>query len=66
MEDMERTSPIQEARARVASRYPHTYHQNAILGGDWDSGRLVQDALEEVISERRDALKEEGTIQDDE
>lgn len=56
---------VQSARERVANRYSAPYLKNAILAGDWDSGRLVQDALAEVISERK-ALKEEGTIQDDE
>ncbi len=39
------------ARAIVAERYHARYHRNAIMAGAWDRGRLVQDALREVLTQ---------------
>lgn len=43
---------IEQARARVAERYSQTYHKNAILAGDWDSGSLVQNEVKAIEAEQ--------------
>lgn len=39
---------IEAARRTVAARYDHTYHQNAIIRGEWDSGRLIKNEIERI------------------
>lgn len=43
---------IEEARRRVAAEKNGPSLEHAILSGQWDDGRLVQDALEQVRQER--------------
>lgn len=40
------------ARRRVAERLSQPYNKRAVLNGDWDRGRLVQDELQLVRTER--------------
>ena len=42
---------LDQARANVAARYNSRYHVNAILGGSWDLGSLVQDELQRLLKE---------------
>lgn len=39
---------IEAARRFVAAKYDHSYHQNAIIRGDWDSGRLIKEEIERI------------------
>lgn len=43
---------IDEARRRLASRYGQSYHQDAIMAGEWDRGSLFRAALAEVDDAR--------------
>lgn len=45
--------PIEIARQRVAARTAQPYNQRAILNGDWDTGRLVQDELRKIEAEQQ-------------
>ena len=47
-----KASVIEQARHRVAERYSHSYLKNAILNGDWDSGSLVQSAVDAIEAEQ--------------
>jgi hypothetical protein len=44
-----------EARMKVAKHYKEgTVVYNGILGGQWDGGKFVQDALREIINAGED------------
>lgn len=40
-----------EARQRLAAQYRQTYHLNAILSGDWDTGVLISAKIAEIRAE---------------
>lgn len=42
------TTPIETARANVASRYEHPYLKNTIMVGGWDTGDIVKDELARI------------------
>lgn len=42
------TTPLETARANVASRYEQPYHKNAILNKEWDTGDIVKDELARI------------------
>jgi hypothetical protein len=42
---------LDQARANVAARYNSRYHVNAILGGSWDLGSLVQGEVQRLLKE---------------
>lgn len=46
-----KTDLLAEARKLVADQHVQTYHKNAIMYGEWDAGRLVQDALAKLRSQ---------------
>jgi len=41
-------SLIEQARERLAGRYRHAYHQNAIRRGEWDGGSLIAAELDSI------------------
>jgi len=41
-------SLIEQARERLAGRYRHAYHQNAIQRGEWDGGSLIAAELDSI------------------
>lgn len=41
-------SPIEQARERLAGRYRHAYHKNAIQRGEWDGGSLIAAELDSI------------------
>jgi len=45
------TKALDQARANVAARYNSRYHVNAILGGSWDLGSLVQGEVQRLLKE---------------
>jgi len=46
---------LEQARLRVAKNYKeNSVVYNGILGGQFDKGKLVQDALKEIINEGDD------------
>lgn len=53
---MDELSDIEEARRRVAVGKGYV-PERAILTGQWDNGKLVKDALEEVRRERGGAAE---------
>jgi hypothetical protein len=40
-----------QARRNVADLFPQTYHQNAILAGDWDKGIYVKQEVERLLKQ---------------
>lgn len=42
------TTPLETARANVASRYAQPYLKNTIIGGGWDTGDIVKDELARI------------------
>ena len=40
---------LAQARRNVADKFHQDYHINAILRGDWDSGKYVQDEIKELL-----------------
>lgn len=42
---------LAQARRNVADNYVHTYHINAILSGDWDTGTLVKGEVARLLKQ---------------
>jgi len=42
---------IAQARRNVADLFPQTYHQNAILAGEWDKGLYIQNEVERLLKQ---------------
>ncbi len=40
---------VKQARRNVADLFPQTYHQHAIMGGDWDNGSYVKGEIERLL-----------------
>jgi hypothetical protein len=54
---MSSTTDLELARQRLAAKWIQTYTKNAILNGEWDSGFMLKNELEQVRFERA-ALRE--------
>lgn len=50
---------VMQARRNVADLFPQTYHQNAIMAGDWDSGSYVKGEIERLLKKPPIASGEE-------
>ena len=40
---------VLQARRNVAERFVQTYQINAIMSGDWDTGKLVREEVERLL-----------------
>lgn len=49
-----------QARRNVAERYVQTYQINAIMSGDWDTGKLVREEMERLLKHPPIAESEDG------
>lgn len=42
---------LAQARRNIADQFPQTYHQNAILAGEWDKGLYIQNEVERLLKQ---------------